>query len=124
MSKLTLKDALNKANISQLATALNSVALGNLLDRAAHKVAIAQTAAVTVVLSPPALMIQTLRVTAGAANPGNRQISDAGGTPSATVATISDDGSTLTFEGTVSAALITYIPGPAVGALAADYAPS
>jgi hypothetical protein len=52
----------------------------------------------------------TLRVTAGAAAAGARILTDVGGTPSATVATISDDGKTVTFEAAVTAFIIEYMP--------------
>lgn len=57
-----------------------------------------------------ALSVATLRVTGGAAAAGARLVTDAGGTPSATVATISDDGKTITFEAGVTAFVIEYIP--------------
>ena len=53
--------------------------------------------------------IVSLRVTAGTAT-GNRQISDVGGTPSATVATLSDDGTTLEFEAVITAYVLVYQP--------------
>jgi hypothetical protein len=74
------------------------------------KKAIAQGSAATVPLSPPALAINSARVTGGAAAAGNRQVTDSGGTPSATVATISDDGATLTFEAGVTGVTVVYEP--------------
>lgn len=56
--------------------------------------------------------VRTLRVTAGAAAAGHRDVTDVGGTPSATLATISDDGKTLTFEAGVTGFVITYGPRP------------
>lgn len=58
----------------------------------------------------PMLAPKTLRVTAGAAAAGVRTLGDVGATPSATVATISDDGKTVTFEGNVTAFIIEYVP--------------
>lgn len=58
----------------------------------------------------------SLRVTAGTADVGDRIISDAGGTPAAKaalaagVATLSDDGTTLTFEAAVTAYVLVYQP--------------
>ena len=51
-----------------------------------------------------------IRVTAGAAAAGVRFIGDTGATPSATVATLSDDGKTLTFEAAVTAFIAVYVP--------------
>lgn len=51
-----------------------------------------------------------VRVTAGAAAAGPRIVTDSGGTPSATVATLSADGKTITFEAGVTAFVIEYIP--------------
>lgn len=61
---------------------------------------------------PAALVIQSVRVTAGAAAAGPRQLADSGGTPSATVATVSDDGKTITFEAGVTAFVIVYHARP------------
>jgi hypothetical protein len=51
-----------------------------------------------------------VRVTAGAAAAGKREISDSGDTPTATVATLSDDGKTLTFEAGVTGFVLEYLP--------------
>jgi hypothetical protein len=61
-----------------------------------------------------------VRVTGGAAAAGPRQVTDAGGTPSATVATLSADGATLTFEGTVTDAVISYDAAPDVDLATTD----
>ncbi len=62
--------------------------------------------------SPPAIgNVSTLRVTTvGTAALGARLLSDSGDTPTATVATVSDDGKTVTFEGTVTGFTIEYLP--------------
>lgn len=80
---------------------------------------IASKAAATVVGISPALAsgellaaagsIETLRVTAGTAT-GVRAITDVGGTATATLATISDDGKTIVFEAAVTAFVMTYFP--------------
>jgi len=60
--------------------------------------------------------VVTLRIVAGTANTGPAIVTDAGGTPTgiaalaAAVATLSDDGTTLTFDAAVTAYTITYIP--------------
>lgn len=60
---------------------------------------------------PPILCVNTLRVTAvGTGATGARFVTDTGGTASSTVAKVSDDGKTLTFEGTVTGFVIEYIP--------------
>jgi hypothetical protein len=66
----------------------------------------------------------TLRVTVtggGTGALGVRQLSDAGDTPTTGIATISNDGKTITFEGTITGFTIEYVPQLAVrlGACAA-----
>lgn len=110
----TLKDELNLADPNKLADAVAQLALGDMV--AVQKDAITQSSASTVVLTSvtalkrAARMIQSVRVTAGAAAAGPRQITDAGGTASTTVCLLSDDGATLTFEAGVTAATIVWIP--------------
>jgi len=64
---------------------------------------------------PPISQVVTLRVTAGAAAAGVRAVTDAGGSASSSVALISDDGKTLTFETTVTGFVLTYIPREPAG---------
>lgn len=81
-----------------------------------------------------ALLINTLRCTAsGTANSvGSYAISDAGGTPvtptagaNVGLATLSDDGKTITFPTTVTAFIIEYMPRTLQASeYAADFAPS
>jgi hypothetical protein len=65
---------------------------------------------------PPALQVLSLRSTAGAMVAGSLDVGDVGATPFAPgaalvgLATLSDDGTILTFAGTVSAFVIRYIP--------------
>ena len=49
-----------------------------------------------------------------AAAAGPRIVTDAGGSASATVCTLSADGTTLTFEANVTGAVVSYMPRPAV----------
>jgi hypothetical protein len=49
-----------------------------------------------------------VRVTGGAAAAGPRTVTDSGGTPSATVCTLSEDGKTLTFEANVTDFVVEY----------------
>lgn len=65
---------------------------------------------------PPIGVPISARVTAGAATAGPRHITDVGGTPGAPgangpgIATLSDDGKTITFEGNVTAFVLLYQP--------------
>jgi len=108
----TLKSALNRANPNTLADALAKVDLGTILDP--KKVTVSQTSATTITLDPPALAVFGVRVTGGAAAAGVRMITDAGGSASSTICTISDDGATLTFEAGVTGAVVSYMPRSAV----------
>lgn len=103
----TLGLALEQANLNTLADALRLVNLSKMVEP--QKLTVAQTAALTVPLDPPALLVQSVRVTAGAAAAGLRQIGDAAATASATVCKLSDDGSTLTFEANVEGAIVVYM---------------
>lgn len=127
-------DILNEANPNRIFNVLRILKLGNMLTprkvtfaalaaAAAHNITDAAHFAAAVVAPvypttgpsarvtlPPILAIITLRVTAGAAAAATRTPSDAGGTPTAAVATLSDDGTTLTFEANVTGFVIEYIP--------------
>ena len=108
----TLTTALNRANPNTLADVLALVDLGTILTP--NVVTVAQSAATTITLSPAALCpgVCSVRVTGGIAT-GVRAVTDAGGTPSTTLCTLSADGTTLTFEANVTAAVISYVPRPA-----------
>jgi len=108
----TLKSALNRANPNTLADVLAKIDLGTML--APNTVTVAQSAATTITLDPPALFVAGVRVTGGAAAAGVRTVTDAGGSASATVCTLSADGATLTFEANVTGAVVTYMARPAV----------
>lgn len=110
----TLKTALNRANPNTLADVLALIDLGTILDP--KVVTVSQSAATTITLSPAALSpgVCQARVTGGAAAAGTRHVSDAGATPSATVCTLSADGTTLTFEANVTGAVVSYVPRSAV----------
>lgn len=70
---------------------------------------------------PPIGQVVTLRVTTGTLAAGPAVVTDEGGTPTAIgalavhVATLSDDGTTLTFQAAVTGFVLTYYPAPAVG---------
>lgn len=116
----TLKDVLNKANPTNLPDAFNQVDIGDMVvptkktytgltSAAAHDITDVAHGS-----SRAALVISSVRVTAGAAAAGLRQIGDPGATPSATVATLSDDGKTITFEAGVTAFVLVYMARSAV----------
>lgn len=111
----TFQTELDKGNPNTVADVLQKMKLGTMLTplKATLTLAAPGTA---FTLDPPALIVGTCRVTdngAGNAAEAPRQITDAGGTPSATVATLSDDGATITIEGTGAVEMIVeYIPRP------------
>lgn len=137
-AELTYQQWLNRANLNLLPTIFQKMKLGNMLSPV--KVTVASlgatatpditSAAVLAAASaisgleretgdrlPAILAVKTLRVTAvGTGATGPRIVTDSGGTavaPSsgiAGVALISADGTTLTFEGTVTGFVIEYIP--------------
>lgn len=116
----TLQSMLDQANPETLADLLALIKLGTILTP--KKVDTGTiSASSTVTLSPPALVVSTVRVvtsgTGGAV--GAYGVTDAGGTPivppggasaALGVCTISDDGTTLTFPNTITRAIIEYVP--------------
>lgn len=114
----TIADALKAAGLARQLASIKATFVG-LASASAHDVTTAASrAAATVVgavletteVLPPISPGCEVRVTAGAAAAGPRQITDAGGTASATVAKLSDDGKTLTFEAGVTAFVLVYRP--------------
>jgi len=110
----TLKEVLNAANPTNLPDALNQVDIGDMVvptkitftgltSAAAHDITDVAHGS-----RRAALVLSSVRVTAGAAAAGLRQIGDAAATPSATVAALSDDGKTITFEAGVTAFILVY----------------
>jgi len=125
----TLKSALDKGNPNQLGDIAAAMKLGTMLtglkrtfaglaSASAFDLTAIDATGETVGASNAnrrgALSVSTLRVTGGAAAAGHRDVTDVGGTPGATLATISDDGKTLTFEAGVTDFVITYVPSSAV----------
>lgn len=116
----TIKEVANSGNLNQLANVMAKAQLGNMLQPVKlTKTGLTAAASFDITSaalgSNPAIgSIQTLRVTAGAAAAGHRNVTDAGGTPAATLATISDDGKTLTFEANVTGFVLTYTPRSAI----------
>jgi len=141
-ARIRIRDVLNRANPNDLPDALRMTKIGDqitpikatfaaLSAAAAQDIttAAAKTAATITGITladgenlPAIGQVSALRVTAvGTGNVGPRMVTDAGGTPLASpagplfgVALLSDDGKTLTFEGTVTGFVLEYFPRPAV----------
>lgn len=118
--KDTLKSALDRGNLNQIADVLAQMDLGTMLTplkltktglTAADHFDLTSAALGS---NPAILAIVALRVTGGAAAAGVRKIGDAGATPDANTIALSDDGKTITFEANVTDFVIEYIPRPAV----------
>lgn len=108
----TIAGALDQADPNMLADLLRLVKLGTLLTPV--KQTISQSSAVTVTLDPPALSVTTLRVTGGTVTSGIYQVADEAATEvdSATlgVASLNDEGDTLTFAAAITDLIVQYIP--------------
>lgn len=72
---------------------------------------------------PPIGHVKALRPTTGSAGLLARYMGDAGAAASTTVALLSDDGKTLTFEAAVTGFYLEYYPAPAVD-MTSTFAPS
>lgn len=127
----TIKDTIDTANPSQAWAALQKAKLGTMLAPL-KRTFTGLTSAASFDLTQidgtgedtgvananrlAALSITHLRVTAGTAAAGPRHVTDVGGTPGAPgangpgIATLSDDGKTITFEAAATAFVIQYIP--------------
>lgn len=125
----SIKTVANSGNLNQLGEVAQKVELGTMMQvqqatftgltaAAAHNLSDAAHGAL-----PAVGAMLSLRVTAGAAAAGGRLVLDAAGTPSATEATISADGKTVTFEANVTGFVIQYMPRAAVS-MTADFARS
>ena len=134
----TLAQVLEQANPNLVADALRKIDLARMLDpvkvtfaglasAAAQNITTAAARAAATVDQglkdliageglPPILSVVALRVTAGTLAAGPAIVTDSGGTPtaigtgSAHVATLSDDGKTLTFQAAVTGFVLEYIP--------------
>jgi hypothetical protein len=119
----TLKGVLNQANPNKIADALAKVQLGTLLAPTIKTFTAITAAAAHDITDAahgyclPILAVVNCRVTAvGTGALGARVMSDVGGTPGAPgangpgIATLSADGKTITFEGTVTGFVLTYVP--------------
>jgi PPE-repeat protein len=125
----TITDVGNSGDLNQLADVAQKVGLGNVLGiKKVTFAALASAAAqdITTIAAgvaagltgqatlPPIGSPVAVRVTAGAAAAGLRQVGDIGATLSATVCRLSDDGKTLTFEAAVTGFVLLYVPGSLV----------
>ena len=118
----TIKTTLDAADPNQAWDAMRKAKIGTMLR--GKKVTLTITSAASFDITtiddpedptkklPAILSLNILRVTTGTAT-GRRDISDAADTPTATLATLSDDGKTVTFEAVVTVFIIHYVPAPA-----------
>lgn len=114
-----LADAIRKAQLGRVFSPLKRTFTG-LTSSASHSLVaidgVGETVGPSNTKRLPALCVGTLRVTAGTLAAGPAIVTDVGGTPTAIgalanhVATISDDGKTITFQAAVTAFVISYIP--------------
>jgi len=125
--KETLLTALNDANLNKLADVFAKIDLGTILNVTEYDTGTIPASA-TVALPGGALLVQSARVvtsgTAGSVGPYH--VSDAGATPAVQptatayagaaigLASLSADGTTLTFPNTVTRVVVRYIKKPAV----------
>lgn len=143
---ISVQETINEGNLNQIADALALIKAGYALSpikatfsglaasavlfigstaTKAGVVAGAGTKGITLATGenyPSIGHIKSVRVTTGSAAAGVRAVTDAGGTASATVALLADDGTTLTFENTVTGLVIEYYPAPAVD-MTSEFAP-
>ena len=105
----TLGSTLDRADPNTISDAFHDVKMGTLLTPL--QATITQASSATATLDPPALGPQHVyvRVTTGGAT-GVRTVVDAAETPSTTLATLSADGTTLTFEAAVTVFVLDYMP--------------
>jgi hypothetical protein len=134
-----LPDALRKVEVGKMSAVVKATFTG-LTDVAAQDITTAAAKAAATIAGidldtlenlPPIGQILSLRTTAGTmATHGGHIVVDVGGTAlvpqadSPGVATISDDGATLTFQAGVTAFVIQYIPRSAVDVSTDVFAPS
>lgn len=124
-----IPDALRKVDLGAMLTprkvtfaALTAAAAVDITTAAAAAAATVAPALPSDVLTLPAILsVTALRVTAvGTGATGARIVTDSGGTAGAPgangpgIALLSDDGKTLTFEGTVTGFVLEYVPRPAI----------
>ena len=127
----TIKSAFTKAPPNDLADLFRKLDFGAMLDPIDATITLAAVSATVNLVTATvaeggkqkaAHVVRSVRVTdvtGGTADAGLRMVAAAGGTPAAAgaalagVCTLSADGKTLTFEGTVKAIRVVYLPAPA-----------
>lgn len=134
---VTLQQTLDVANPVDLADALRKVKLGTLLTPTVYTSGtIGAIAAVPLPVAQPALVVMSARVLASgtAASVGTYMVGDAGSTPTLPtggasagvgIASLSADGSTITFPNTVTSVVVQYLPrsaAPITGGFNGDLA--
>lgn len=122
----TIQEVLNAGDANEIADALRKIRFGNMVtplkrvftglsSAASFDLTALDAYGETTGPSNPnrlaALAVNTLRVVTGTAT-GVRQVCDVGATLSTSIARISDDGKTITFEAVITAFTIEYIPRP------------
>jgi len=132
VTAITLESALDNANPNEIPSALKMLALGTMLGSTVKQTIALAAVAAAVTLDPPALgpafvACRVSSVVGGAGAAGVRAVTDAGGTPGAPgangpgLATLSDDGKTLTFENTIKEVVVSYIAAPSTALSALFY---
>lgn len=111
----TLPDMLRKQRVDRMfqpITATCTIASGTSIDittlRAGTEAVVSSNSPIEAgELLPPVRYVRSLRVATGTAT-GTRMITDASGTASTTVAKLSEDGKTLTFEAAITVFVLVY----------------
>jgi hypothetical protein len=113
----TIRKVLNSGNLNELADALKKMKFGDMMEQVDETITIAAGTTINLLTQSAfkrrALVVQSVRVVTGTAT-GVRTVTDAGGTASTSVVTLSADGKTLTFEANITVARIVWVPAPDV----------
>lgn len=134
----TLTSTIQKGDPDTMSNVLGKLDLGNVLTKQVDAITqtsattfsflnvsgaqAAQTALAFAKTPRSAMMVQSVRVTAGTVTPGNYLVVDSGATPATAtnattgigICTLSADGSTLTFSAAVTGLVVVWYPMPAV----------
>jgi hypothetical protein len=115
----SIRNALNSGEPGHQATAQRKILMGDMVEPYKETITLAVPATTINLLTQTtakkaALSVQSVRVTAGAAAAGLRQIGDAAAAPSATVVALADAGDVLTFEAAVTTAIIVWAARAAI----------
>lgn len=127
-ARRTIRTVLNQATPGQVLDMLRRMLFGDMQERVEETIVLPALSATVdlealTALRRKAKMVQSVRVTvlgAGTGSLGTFYVGDSGAVPTAAVAgknglcSLSADGKTLTFEGTISTLVIVYIPAAAV----------